>query len=215
MTIHTVQQGECLSSIAKKYGFADWHTLYDHPQNADFKRKRPNPNLIYPRDKLFIPPKGDKQANGQTEQRHTFKLRAKKTFLRVALYEAGEPLSKKSYKLWVEDKMYEDTTTDDGFVEQEIPASAEQGQLSVWREDDGSGTPYTWKLQIGHLDPVEHITGVQARLNNLGFPCGAVDGICGPKTEAAVKVFQEEYKLTVDGIPGPQTQAKLQEVHGC
>src|SRR4249920_494288 len=54
-TTHTVLQGECLSSIAHDFGFGDWHVIYDHPQNASFKTKRPNPNLIYPGDELFIP----------------------------------------------------------------------------------------------------------------------------------------------------------------
>jgi N-acetylmuramoyl-L-alanine amidase len=70
-------------------------------------------------------------------------------------------------------------------------------------------------LQIGHLDPVEETTGIQGRLNNLGFDCGEVDGIIGPQTEAAVRAFQDEHSLEADGIPGPKTQAKLKEVHGC
>ncbi len=36
-----------------------------------------------------------------------------------------------------------------------------------------------------------------------------VDGIFGPKTEAAVKAFQEEEKLAVDGIAGPKTWAEV------
>jgi hypothetical protein len=43
-TIHIVKKGECLSSIAYHYMLPDWHIIYDHPQNAEFKAKRPNPN---------------------------------------------------------------------------------------------------------------------------------------------------------------------------
>ncbi len=59
------------------------------------------------------------------------------------------------------------------------------------------------------------LTGVQYRLNALGFGAGPVDGIMGPLTRKAVIAFQRTYPpLAVDGIPGPRTQAKLCEVCG-
>jgi Putative peptidoglycan binding domain/N-acetylmuramoyl-L-alanine amidase len=45
---------------------------------------------------------------------------------------------------------------------------------------------------------------VQRRLGGL-----VVDGIFGPRTEAAVKRFQKVNKLAIDGIVGPRTWAKL------
>jgi len=57
---HTVVQGEHLSSIAKKYGFSSYKTIWDHGQNADLKKKRQNPNVIFPGDRLFIPDKVEK-----------------------------------------------------------------------------------------------------------------------------------------------------------
>jgi hypothetical protein len=59
------------------------------------------------------------------------------------------------------------------------------------------------------------LTGVQFRLNALGFGCGKVDGINGPRTRNAVIAFQRAYPpLGVDGIPGPRTQTKLVELCG-
>lgn len=64
--IHIVKQGEYLSLIAQKYGIPNWQTLYNHPNNAEFRKNRPNPNLIYPGDKLFIPGQGATPTPGPT-----------------------------------------------------------------------------------------------------------------------------------------------------
>lgn len=80
--------------------------------------------------------------------------------------------------------------------------------------------PVKWELKIGALNPLQEeaptdrcISGVQQRLNNLGFNSGPVDGIRGPITKGAVRAFQEFFKLKVDTDPGPETQGKLNEVH--
>lgn len=52
-------------------------------------------------------------------------------------------------------------------------------------------------------------TEVQKKLKQWGYYTGAVDGINGPKTKAAVKKFQKKYGLTQDGIVGPLTAAKM------
>src|SRR5436190_13024735 len=82
-TTHKVEQGECLSSVAKKYGFANWRTIYQHPQNAEFREKRPNPNIIYPGDLIFIPDPELKEKSVQTEKRHELKTNGPKTLLRL------------------------------------------------------------------------------------------------------------------------------------
>lgn len=54
-TPYTVQRGDTLTKIANRHGFRNWRAIYDHPDNAGFKRLRPNPNLIYPGDVIQIP----------------------------------------------------------------------------------------------------------------------------------------------------------------
>lgn len=50
---------------------------------------------------------------------------------------------------------------------------------------------------------------LQEKLNALGYSCGKVDKIFGPKTLEAVKTFQAERNLVVDGVVGPKTWTKL------
>ena len=53
------------------------------------------------------------------------------------------------------------------------------------------------------------VRNIQSRLSKWGYNPGAVDGIYGAKTEAAVKRFQRNNGLTPDGIAGPATLAKI------
>lgn len=66
---------------------------------------------------------------------------------------------------------------------------------------------------IAKIESVEAATAdikeVQTRLKKWGYYTGAVDGINGPKTIAAVKAFQRRYGLTADGIVGPVTASKM------
>ena len=50
---------------------------------------------------------------------------------------------------------------------------------------------------------------VQARLRELGYDVGPIDGRFGPRTGAAVRAFQHANGLTVDELVGPQTWAAL------
>ena len=52
---------------------------------------------------------------------------------------------------------------------------------------------------------------IQCLLAYLGYDPGAVDGVNGGATRAAVLAFQKQEGLAQDGIPGSATQAALRE----
>ena len=57
------------------------------------------------------------------------------------------------------------------------------------------------------------IRELQTMLDKLGYdlgPCG-IDGDFGKATEAAVRSFQSDHRLTVDGIAGPATYGELEK----
>ena len=60
-------------------------------------------------------------------------------------------------------------------------------------------------LQNSLLMRGDDVAALQARLTEMGFHCGRVDGIYGRMTEAAVKEFQKSVGAAVDGKCGPAT----------
>lgn len=55
----------------------------------------------------------------------------------------------------------------------------------------------------------DEVRQIQQKLKNWGYYNGAVDGIYGSKTLAAVKSFQQKNGLVVDGIAGEKTLAAM------
>ena len=71
---------------------------------------------------------------------------------------------------------------------------------------DGIAGPNTYdvcqRYTINSGDAGPLTRWVQARLNGLGFDCGAVDGIAGSNTMAGVAAFQRRYQLGVGYLGG-------------
>ena len=102
------------------------------------------------------------------------------------------------------------TTNGEGELKHFIPPNARQGRLILGSGDETEEI----ELRLGDLNPSEAITGVQARLANLGFDCGPVDGILGPKTRKAIKRFQKTRRLDQTGEPDEATMQELETMHG-
>jgi N-acetylmuramoyl-L-alanine amidase len=129
--------------------------------------------------------------------------------LSVRLLDAdGEPLADEPYVLEIDGQHTEGRTDSDGLVEISIAPDARHGTLRLTERRQ------THQLELGHIDPIESISGVQARLNNLGFDCGEVDGRLGPQTAAALRQFQSASDLEATGTLDDDTRQALQDSHG-
>ena len=87
---------------------------------------------------------------------------------------------------------------------------------------DGIAGLMTWKTML-FLPPYPTLrqgsTGVyvqylQYKLQSKLYPTGRADGIFGPNTLSAVRLFQADNNLAVDGIVGPRTWEKLSPIAG-
>jgi hypothetical protein len=213
-TRHFVQQGEYLSLIAQRYGFSSWRTVYDHPRNASLRKLRPNPNVLFPGDQVWIPDRTKKEASAATETAHTFRLVSKKQLIRIALVDRqGNGIANRAYYLVVGSVEYRGQTSNAGIVEHPVAANAQRGVLTVWMTEDSSGPGITWEVLIGHLDPLEEVSGAKARLNNLGYDCGAPDDTVDERMTNAIAAFQEARGLSKTGKLDDATRRELGEFH--
>lgn len=215
-TTHTVVQGEHLSSIAHQYGFANYRTIWDDPQNAALKEKRRNPNVLLPGDQLFIPSREAKLVTAATGREHRFVVRRSKLMLRLTLEDLLlKPIAGAQCELTVEGVKFPLVSDAKGRIQQEIPVSARKGVLVI-KDAANRINDQVLSISIGELDPVEHPSGQKARLNNLGYFAGTPDQDDELLFQSAVEEFQCDHMgpAAVDGKCGPKTQAQLLKVHG-
>lgn len=210
MPEYTVKQGDCVSSLAAKYGLLP-ETIWDHPSNAALMKTREDPNILFPGDILFIPDKEEKVEAGATTQRHRFRKKGVPEKLRLRLLDNDEPLANLPFQLNIDGKFFEGTTDGDGCLEQSIPPGAKRGKLLVGEGED----QFEYNLILGHLDPLDEISGLQGRLNSLDFDCGKIDGVFGNKTKRALSFFQKKHDLEPTGEIDEATKKVLKEQYQC
>jgi hypothetical protein len=205
---HVVKQGECIESIALAHGFLP-DTLWNHPDNAQLKRERKDPSLLLPGDRVQVPDPRPRQEQGADGQKHRFRRKGLPSKLRVRVLRDGEPRQNEPYTLNVDGKLSDGTTDGDGVVEVPVPPNAQQGTLIVGKDEKDQ---QTFELRLSGLDPIASITGVQQRLENLGYPCPASGELDEP-TRSALGDFQRACDLEATGEPDQKTRGRLAAEH--
>lgn len=215
MGTHTVQQGEHLSRIAAEYGFADYRTIWLHSNNAELKKKRQNPNVLFPGDVLFIPDREQRWESRGTDERHHFRAKESALKLRLVvenLYE--KPIADSRCELRLEDEPCKVMIDRQGRIDQRILPTAHNAILVI-RDQREVFTDAQIAIKIGSLDPIDEVSGQAGRLSNLGYYFGPLEPVDEKGLHSAVEEFQCDHGLLVDGICGPVTRAKLKQAHGC
>ncbi len=206
---HVVQEGDCISSIAKGSGHL-WETIWNDPGNAQLQEARQDPNVLLPDDRVTVPPIRKKDESGESEMRHRFVRRGEPAYMRVQVLDDDRPLAGQPYKLQVDQNSFTGTTDAQGQLDVPIPGNANRATLEVGVEPN----VFKYELDLGEIEPVEGVRGVQQRLANLGFGKLAVDGIVGPHTAEALKAFQRLNELQETGEADAQTRQRLRDRHG-
>lgn len=201
---HVVEQGESISSIAATTGHLG-DTIWQHASNEALRGQR-TPGTLLPGDKIFIPPRRQKTVSVEAGRGYRFVVKNRSTDLRLKLFDSdGAPIADERFTLQIGARRIQGQTDGEGVVGARIPVNAASGALSLDR------TGETFDLRFGHLDPPDSVTGVQARLNNLGFQSGEVDGDAGPVTREAWLAFLQEIGERDDAEPDAIQQRLARE----
>ena len=192
MRTHCVQRGECVASIAARYGVG-WREVWDHPQNAELRRLRGDPGVLRVGDNVAVPepPPAPMLSPGGTTR---FTARVPMVELRLSL---GDEQAAVPYRIIAGSRSIEGTTDGDGGLVAEVPAHAGSAQLIL---DPGTETERAVGLNIGELDPADTPGGSEQRLSNLGYN--------------DVRTFQQAQGLEPSGDLDDDTRARIEELHG-
>lgn len=199
---YTVNQGDCLNSIAFEHGFY-WETLWNHSNNTELKQKRKDPSVLMAGDVVHIPDLTPKEESGATEQCHTFRLKGVPAKVKIRLCVEDQPLANEPYTLYVDGVEAGQGNTDrDGYVEAAISPHAKEGRLLVGMGEEQD----VFVFQLGTVDPIDTDEGVRGRLHNMGYDVSDL--------AEAVRAFQTKENLSVTGTADDATRARLKERFG-
>ena len=209
---HVITQGECIGKIAEYYGFFP-ATLWNHSANATLKERRhDNMYVLLENDKVVIPEKRQKTVTVETGKQLTIERKGVPESLHIRFLNSDEtPKAGVPYLLSLATRQgnplneISSTTDDQGFVSQSVPPSVTQATIVLHPGPDAE----THVFNIGYVNPIDTVSGWQARLNNLGYNCGEEDNELGEKTEMAIRLFQQSRQLADTGVMDEATRTAL------
>lgn len=207
-----------MNSIGLQYGFAV-DTLWNHPENAELKRKRGDPDVLQTGDVVHIPDLATKKQGGATDERHVFRRRFVPAKFSLRLMNGDEPRAGVAYRLELDGAIRNGKTDGNGVLEETIPPNIRFGRLFI------DETEEQFDLDFGGLRPIDCEEGVRQRLENLRYIRPRASDAA---RDAGVIRFKQDHcglEIKNDGTATPdeveryrevddETRQKLVEVHG-
>jgi hypothetical protein len=167
-----IRQGDFLLKLANQFGFnAD--TVWQDSTNASLRALRPNPNILLAGDVLYIPdppasgPSMKSLAPGSTNN-FVAPDPPTVTISHQFVGDDSSTYASKAYTIQELDQLTGLTTDANGVLTFQAPVTLQTATVTF------TDTGEAWALSIGSLDPIDTLSGIFQRLQNLGYLGGDV-----------------------------------------
>lgn len=216
--MHTVTETETLRRIANSYGVPA-ASIWDNPKNSRLRESR-LPEQLCAGDRIWIPREREPaiQWTGSPVPVRTgrcYMFAAPQLHAIVCQFTdaENEPLRNWNCRTNYGGQWTNTPLDENGTLRLRLALSVQRIEVAYWPPDGDFTSAERRTMTVGGLDPISTISGVQARLANLGLYAGSIDGSISQLLADALRVFQSAHRLRVTGQTDAETQRCLEAVH--
>lgn len=160
MQPYVVRQGDFLLKVAHRLGF-DPDAVWNDAKNADLRQARPNPNILFPGDVLYIPDATDPTLHPVvTGATNAFQSDVPTSTLTHQF--TGATYASKAYTVQELEELTGLQTDGSGVATFNVPVTLDTVTVTFTETGDA------FALAIGAMDPIDTLYGIFKRLQNLG-----------------------------------------------
>ncbi len=199
---YLVRQGDYVAALAARLGF-DAQTVWLHERNATLRAKRKSASILAPGDVLYIPESNQAKAPLKPGTTNRYRARVPKARVEVALHGRGSDrrLANEPYELrGLGRDVIHGSTDAEGRLILSLPIHVRSVDVTF------PGLGVRMPVQVGHLDPLDTPSGLEHRLEHLGYDLRDL--------QAALRAFQRDMQLTETGAFDAATVSALESKHG-
>ena len=220
MRPYVIRQGDYLASLAARFGF-DEDEVWQHDDNRELRELRGSPNILHPGDVLHIPePAEERREALQPSTTNRYRAQVAMIPVQVTVRREGEVLRNAACEVTSLSPPLETTTDGDGLLSIDVPRHLDEVRVAFTEHD------FEMALRVGHLDPIDHDSGVSSRLENLGYllpeamfetahPDFNAPEIRRRRIQLALSYFQRAQGIEPSGELDDETRDALRTAHGA
>ncbi len=161
---YTAEPSDTLSSVAERYGFLHFATIWNQSTNASLRAVRVDPHVLLEGDGIVVPTKRTPTLSVPTGIESTYTVFTQVLRLKLQTIDAtGSVLPVDGTTLQV-DGTESAPTVAGGYVDLAIPRDAKEVTFKKAADDTDS-----FATEVGALPPLREAGGPEARLENLGY----------------------------------------------